>query len=499
MTKINKTATLLAVLIVLGDILPAQIKRDPRMVSLGGAYTVLADGIYAVGVNPANLSYQHDKPFMWQMFTLNYGLLNNFFSLENYTKYNGANLERENEKLKTEFFNEIGDGLRFTMDSHMALPALNYTAGNMAFTSDFVMIGDIKIPKDMFHLILKGNPLNRPLDLTLGYEVMGLTEYGFSFAVPYDKFSWGATIKFLQGFFYLGIDEEESLANIVTDTTAFYGSVRYLLRQGIGGSGYGLDLGFTFKEFDGWRVGFSLINAVGRIYWNRPSITKDLLGVDGNKGIFSYKGQDVIDGASILYVGSIDSVSGTKLENIEFSELFIDDTNGVVIQVVLDSDESITLPNGQVVEPDETVIIKLEDWKNIPENDKEKFKTGEKFSIRYPAIFRFGVSKQVDKDFLVAADLVAGFQDRLFVQKQWKLSMGLKFTRFPGFPLRIGFSWGGRYSKELGMGFGVYKGPVMFDFALSLRNGLWIHTMKGIGISMSLSLTGLKGRGDDNE
>ncbi|HIO36540.1 MAG TPA: hypothetical protein EYN21_05475, partial [Candidatus Marinimicrobia bacterium] len=49
-----------------------QIKRDPVMVGLGGAYTTLADGVYAVGVNPANLAYQHDKPFMWQMGTLNF-------------------------------------------------------------------------------------------------------------------------------------------------------------------------------------------------------------------------------------------------------------------------------------------------------------------------------------------------------------------------------------------------------------------------------------------
>ena len=65
----------------------SQIKRDPVMVSLGGAYTTLADGIYAVGVNPANLAYQHDKPFMWQIGTLNLGVVNNFFFSREYNGF----------------------------------------------------------------------------------------------------------------------------------------------------------------------------------------------------------------------------------------------------------------------------------------------------------------------------------------------------------------------------------------------------------------------------
>ena len=65
-----------------------QIKRDPVMVSLGGAYTTLADGVYAVGVNPANLAFQHDKPFMWQLATVNFGIGNNFFSIGQISSWN---------------------------------------------------------------------------------------------------------------------------------------------------------------------------------------------------------------------------------------------------------------------------------------------------------------------------------------------------------------------------------------------------------------------------
>ena len=81
-----KIARLIFLLFVIQTFGLGQIKRDPVMVSLGGAYTTLADGVYAVGINPANLAFQHDKPFMWQLATLNFGIGNNFFSLENLTE-----------------------------------------------------------------------------------------------------------------------------------------------------------------------------------------------------------------------------------------------------------------------------------------------------------------------------------------------------------------------------------------------------------------------------
>ena len=72
--------------------------------------------------------------------------------------------------------------------------------------------------------------------------------------------------------------------------------------------------------------------------------------------------------------------------------------------------------------------------------------------------------------------------------------MGLEMTKFSAFPLRIGFAWGGADFQELGLGFGIHKGPIIFDFGFAFRNGIWIHSMKGINISTQLTLTGFRGR-----
>ena len=61
------------------------------------------------------------------------------------------------------------------------------------------------------------------------------------------------------------------------------------------------------------------------------------------------------------------------------------------------------------------------------------------------------------------------------------------------FPLRIGYSWAGADLKELSMGFGYRKGPVIFDFGFAFRNGTWLHTMKGFNLSTGITITSLGG------
>ena len=51
--------------------------RDPRAVALAGATTTIADGIYAVGYNPALIAFQIEKPFMMQIGGIDFGMGNN--------------------------------------------------------------------------------------------------------------------------------------------------------------------------------------------------------------------------------------------------------------------------------------------------------------------------------------------------------------------------------------------------------------------------------------
>ena len=84
----------------------------------------------------------------------------------------------------------------------------------MAFTSNNIILQNYKLPMGLLELIFYGNGQKPNLDLEFNYEILGLNEYGFSFGIPFKSMSWGVTAKYLQGLFYLGIDEDSSSAKL---------------------------------------------------------------------------------------------------------------------------------------------------------------------------------------------------------------------------------------------------------------------------------------------
>ncbi|MFH1852718.1 MAG: DUF5723 family protein [Candidatus Neomarinimicrobiota bacterium] len=440
-----------------------QTKRDARAVGLAGSYGTVADGIFAVGYNPALLALQQDKPFMLQLVGLDYGLVSNYISLANLNALSGDTLSTDEKDLILNNLDKSG-GLRIFTDLHLPLPLLNYASGNMALTSNTIIVGDLIIPTGILSLLLNGNPVGEDLDMTLKFDLLGVTEYGFSFAIPSDDFAWGMTIKYLQGLFYFGLDPEFSNATLVTDTTALYGSGTYYFRQGIGGSGLGLDLGFVTQEIAGWRIGVSMINALGTISWNKPSLIKDLMSGG-------------------------DNIYGTRddLFHIVWAGTALNDSMAVSYEYTIDTLNAQTMSQGDIFysnPPDEQVVY------DLTEDGKLR-----QFTTRYPALFRFSVSKRFP-DLLVVSDLVAGFEDRFFARDRWRWSIGTEILRNPTVPIRFGFSWAGGDFKRLGMGIGIHKGPVIFDFGLAFKNGVWIHTMKGLDLSLGVTLTSFRGRKD---
>ena len=435
-------------------LLQGQTKRDPRVVGLSGAYTTIANGIFCVGYNPALITRAHDKPFMMQFLQYDQGFLGNFLSIENVAQYSGDTL---NTKEKDELFDnfEDGKGLAFFRDRHLPIPLLNYSKGNMAFTSNMVILSNFKIPIGLLELIFYGNGGKPDLDMTINMEILGLNEFGFTFGVPFKSLSLGVTLKYLQGMFYMGIDPDSSQANLVTADEGLYGSGKYLFRQGIGGKGVGLDLGLVTKEINDWTFGMSMINVLGTIEWNKPSGMKTFLkdNPEWFEGFYPFTWGDsiVADTQAVLYTYSIDTLRADQLGS---DSLFSNSTEFVTNKSV--------------------------------------------FETRYPAIFRFGVSKRMPT-YTIVSDLVAGFQDKYYARQRWRWSIAVEWTKMESLPLRMGYSWAGGDLKELAMGLGYHKGPIIFDMGFAFRNGTWLHTMKGFNFSSGVTLTSFGGWRSDKE
>ena len=70
----------------------------------------------------------------------------------------------------------------------------------------------------------------------------------------------------------------------------------------------------------------------------------------------------------------------------------------------------------------------------LPPKNKTEFVT------RVPAIFRLGLSREMDS-FLIASDLVAGFENSYYARKQWKWSIATEWSKIETFPMRIASEW----------------------------------------------------------
>ena len=210
------------ILVMMFLVLKAQTKRDPRVVAMAGAYTTIADGIFTVGYNPGIIGLQQNRPFMVQGIQLDFGVLGNFFSIENIAQYSGDTLDM---KEKNALFDELQaeDGMAFFMDTHMPIPLLNISKGNMAFSANNIILQNYRLPIGLLELMFYGNGQKAELDLEFNYEIVGLNEFGFSFGVPFKSMSWGITAKYMQGLFYLGVDEYSSSSSLITDDLFIYG------------------------------------------------------------------------------------------------------------------------------------------------------------------------------------------------------------------------------------------------------------------------------------
>ena len=173
--------------------------------------------------------------------------------------------------------------------------------------------------------------------------------------------------------------------------------------------------------------------------------------------------------------------------NLKWKGEALSDSVAILYTYTIDSLRADKLSSGSIFTSSSTLV------KNVDENGKLK-----QFNIRYPAILRFGMSYR-KKDFLISSDLSTGFENRLYAKSRWRWAVGAELHRFPKIPLRLGFAWEGMGRTELAMGAGFHGGPVLIDFGFSFRDGMWIHSMKGLNLALGFTITSFRGRKDKDE
>ena len=79
----------------------------------------------------------------------------------------------------------------------------------------------------------------------------------------------GVTVAVYSRVILSGVDEDSSSSSLITDDNGIYGSGRYVIRQGVGGAGFGFDVGVVSRPYKGWQFGASIINLTGTLNWKQ--------------------------------------------------------------------------------------------------------------------------------------------------------------------------------------------------------------------------------------
>ncbi len=438
--------------------------KDARSMGLGKTQNATTSGIFSVGINPANLSFNNKNFFeiatILPLPTFSIRTGTNFISFDEFNYYfGGVNGEprylTEEDKKKLNLLFDNG-GLVFA-SANAELFSISVNPGKeigvFAFSLyDFASMR-INIPNAIVDVALSGNPIGRTFNLNEG-EIKGwwIRNYALSYSreIPqlnlFDNFSAGITLKLVHGFSYVGTQRNNTF--FTTGTKAEITGQADLT----GYSSFSDNFGVKY-EFDSVprKSDFSLF----------PSPAGTGLGLD------------------LGFAGSLDNkwnfaLAVTDIGKIKWTK--------------------------NVAEFTSFGYIYLDDLTNRKQRDSVKeIITGESSKINYvntnlATALRLGVSYLFGRELnswpgslLLAFDYNQGFNEMPGNSLEPRFSLGSEWKPMDWFPyLRTGFSYGGGRGFNWAFGLGIDAGIVDLHFATTDMQSVFApNSSKAISVSLS--------------
>ncbi len=416
---------------------------DVRGMGMARTSAAVAQGLDAVGINPANLAVKDDAvtfaiaPIGAHAGSdfLTYGLYNEYFTgVETGNGRVGRFLEDpDKQKILDAFRGGVGE---ITADAAYRLVGVTVqleAVGGFAFTITDNIAGIARIPNDYVRFLLYGNTPGSVYDFAkTSAKAAWLREFALSFGgtIPHPSFmqwlSLGAAIKLVKGYGYYEV-ERFNTSLTTSDNGILIGHVGYLARL-VGRDPTRAQSGFSFSPFDqqayGQGAGFDI-------------------GLAGGIGGFMTVGMSMTD------IGQVNWE-----ENIE--ETYADTTLVV--------DDPLAVEDGTIME-------------NALQGKK---RAGTPFSRSLPTTFRVGAAVQVEKlvawmpgELLLAADYTKGLVDAPGTTLYARFSLGMEWKLVNVLPLRTGVSFGGTDRTNIALGIGLHLGVFDLDVATENLDLLW--------------------------
>ena len=447
MMRLALIASLLVISI--GSVI-GQAHIDARGLGLCNAYTVTSRGIASLGINPANLGFTDEVKFSADIFDFQIGAFNNYMSLALFNRFftgdingDGLNLEEmmpDRDMTRKEYLlSQLpDDGYTIGLGVSLPIPLLNISWGNYAFSTGLEYFQRFTLPSGILEMALEGNPVGKAYDMAVSQDIIVVSNMGFSFAIPFESYNVGATVKYLAGLGFASVDS--SGGTFTTLPTGLESDAFYRLTSAIGGNGLAVDVGLTSQKMGNWQYAVAINNIIGFINWGNDDniIGRNINFIEGVMPLRSWL--QIPDDGNAL---SSSTVRTLEMENVG------------VTGALANSDSLFEIKDQTVAVPDS-------------------------IRMNYPAIFRLGASYQYENDFIVVADLSAGLDDYYFADRTWRIALAAEWLRFKMVPLRSGFAFGGPYGREASLGIGAHLLWFDADFALKFLGGMSLTSAEGI-------------------
>lgn len=437
---------------------------DAKTMSLGNTGLISSNGLYSIGINPANLAV--DSNYSLQIIApvpiprLSAKVGTNFMTLDEYNYFFGYSTTDENgekvgryltDKDKTRLKNLFKDGGKIFADQNIQLFSAAISPGSgigtFAIGIGDVISANITIPKNLVNLAMDGNKLNTIYNFAdTDVKSWWLRKYSLSYANSLDfipgveKFYFGISLNIIKGYSYLSIDEvkTELLTNVKNGNYQIVGRGSYTAH-----SAFSPDFGVKY-DFD-----------------NSPEKTSN----------FSLFPEPAGNGTGF------DIGFAAKIDKIFSAALSITDLGKITW-------------NKNAAEYKSDRPIFLDDLTNEAQRDslidalkgKDSGKFIDKFETELASAIRLGGAIQVDELFehnfpgrmLFEINFSKGFNNQPGNSKLARFSMGFDWNLTSLFALRTGLSFGGsdKFNWGLGLGFdfGIFEinlGTSDFQYLIS--------------------------------
>jgi hypothetical protein len=420
---------------------------DAKSMSLGKTYNANTDGIYSIGINPANMMFSPSSHFEFSTVlplpALSMRVGTNFMSFDDFNYFfGGVNgnarylTSSDKQKLFGLFSNSGKVFMNASFTTFSAMYKANSEVGAFGFSMADFIGGGFTVPKAIVDLGLNGNNPGQVYSFNdVDAQGWWIREYSLSYAreLPeirqsfFDKIAVGLSIKMVQGFAYFGVDHVNT--NLTTGT--------------------GNQLSFTSQ----WMIKSAFSSDFGKIYdYDSLNTSKSSVGpflTPAGTGV----GLDF--GVSAAY------------DKVWRFSLAITDIG----KINWDQNTAEYSGNGNISITDLTDSTQRQ---NLQDTLRGKGHATSGFSTDLPTAFRLGASYNlvdvIPGTLLVAMDYNQGFNNVPGNSKIARWSLGADWGPFGWLNVRTGFSVGGVDGFGWAFGIGLNTGTLEFFFATSDMN-----------------------------